>query len=64
MSPVWGHLVGVLILLMMATFIGIWIWVWLPRHKRTFDSLATLPMSDCDVSAADTIQAAGEEQRR
>ncbi|MBS0614779.1 MAG: cbb3-type cytochrome c oxidase subunit 3 [Proteobacteria bacterium] len=64
MSPAWGHLVGVLILLMMAAFIGIWIWVWLPHHKRTFDRLAILPMSDCSASPADAIQAIDEEEHR
>ncbi|MFO1466412.1 MAG: cbb3-type cytochrome c oxidase subunit 3 [Steroidobacteraceae bacterium] len=64
MSPAWGHLVGVLILLMMAAFIGIWIWVWLPHHKRTFDRLATLPMSDCSVAATDAIQTTDAQERR
>ena len=64
MTAAWGQVARIVTVVMMLLFVGIWIWVWLPRHKRTFDSLATLPMSDCDVSAADTIQAAGEEQRR
>lgn len=48
MNPVWGHVAGVFIVLMMATFTGIWIWAWLPRHKRTFGELARLPMQDED----------------
>jgi cytochrome c oxidase cbb3-type subunit 4 len=48
MNPVWGHVAGVFIVLMMVTFIGIWIWAWLPRHKRAFGDLASLPMQDED----------------
>ena len=48
MNPVWGHVAGVFIVLMMVTFIGIWIWAWLPRHQRTFGELASLPMQDED----------------
>lgn len=46
MNGIWGHLTGVLILLMMAAFIGIWIWVWNGRHKTKYDALARLPMQD------------------
>lgn len=46
MSSLWGHFVGVIILLLMAIFIGIWIWAWLPRHRAVFDRLANLPMQD------------------
>ena len=46
MSALWGHMVGVLILVMMTTFIGIWVWAWLPRHRRVFDELAEIPMLD------------------
>lgn len=48
MNPVWGHVAGVFIVLMMLAFIGIWIWAWLPRHKRSFGELARLPMRDRD----------------
>lgn len=46
MNELWGHLTGVLIVLMMLTFIGIWIWVWNGRHAEKFDALARLPMED------------------
>ncbi|HEY8329402.1 MAG TPA: CcoQ/FixQ family Cbb3-type cytochrome c oxidase assembly chaperone [Rhodanobacter sp.] len=46
MSPVWGHVAGVLILLMMFTFIGIWFWAWRRYHKPTFSRMARLPMED------------------
>ena len=51
MSPVWGHVVGVIIVLLMLTFIGVWLWAWLPHHKKAFDALARLPMRDDCVSA-------------
>ncbi len=45
-NPIWGHLTGVFILLMMFTFIGIWIWAWRKYHKPTFKRMARLPMED------------------
>lgn len=46
MSGLWGHMVGVVILLMMAVFIGIWVWAWRPRHRAVFDALSELPMRE------------------
>ena len=46
MSEWWGHFAGVITLVLMAVFIGIWIWAWRARHKRTFDRMARLPMED------------------
>jgi cytochrome c oxidase cbb3-type subunit 4 len=46
MSPVWGHIAGIVTAIVMLVFIGIWAWAWLPYHKRTFDALARLPMQD------------------
>ena len=46
MSPVWGHVAGALIVLMMVTFIGIWIWAWRKHHRPVFDQMAQLPMQD------------------
>jgi len=46
MSAWWGNLVGVLIVLMLASFIGIWVWAWNSRHKAKHDALARLPMED------------------
>ncbi|MEO7068213.1 MAG: cbb3-type cytochrome c oxidase subunit 3 [Rhodanobacter sp.] len=46
LSPIFGNLVGVFIVLMMVIFIGIWIWAWRKYHKRTFDRMAHLPMED------------------
>jgi len=45
MSPLWGHLAGIVTIVVMLAFIGIWVWAWLP-HKRDFDALAKLPMED------------------
>lgn len=46
MNPIWGHLAGVFILVLMIGFIGMWAWLWLPRHKPTFNALARLPLED------------------
>ncbi len=46
MSPTWGHIAGIVTVIVMLVFIGIWVWAWLPHHKRDFDALAKLPMED------------------
>ncbi len=56
MSGVFGHLVGVLILLLMSVFIGIWYWAWRPRHKPTFDALAEIPMHDGSAAPGESIE--------
>ena len=48
MNPIWGNIAGVMIVLMLVTFIGTWIWLWNSRHKKNFDALARLPMEDED----------------
>lgn len=58
MNPIWGPIAGAFIVAMMIAFIGIWVWVWLPRHKRTFDALARLPLED----EADAGVPAGERR--
>ncbi|HRP29262.1 MAG TPA: cbb3-type cytochrome c oxidase subunit 3 [Burkholderiaceae bacterium] len=60
MNPIWGTVAGIFIIVMMLTFIGIWIWAWLPRHKRSFDALARLPLEDDDDDGAGT---AGGDRR-
>ena len=37
MSELYGHFIGVVIVVIMLAFIGIWIWAWLPHHKNEFD---------------------------
>ena len=55
MNELWGHAVGIFILLMMLGFIGLWIWAWRPRHRATFDWLAQLPLEQDSVGQADTV---------
>lgn len=59
MSPFWGDAVGVFILIMMATFIGIWVWAWRPRHDSNFRRMARLPM-ECEVVEQRTHREGGE----
>ena len=49
MNAAWGQVAGVVTLTLMLVFIAIWIWAWRPRHRREFDALARLPMSDAGV---------------
>ena len=46
MSPFWGHLTGVVTVLLMLIFIGIWIWAWRKRHRSAFKRMSELPMED------------------
>jgi cytochrome c oxidase cbb3-type subunit IV len=46
MNAIWGHAVGVVIVLLLLVFSGVWLWAWLPYHKNAFDALARLPMGD------------------
>ena len=46
MSPLWGQVAGIITVIVMLAFIGIWAWAWLPYHKPEFDVLAKLPMED------------------
>ncbi len=64
MSPLWGHANGVLIVLMMTAFIGIWVWAWLPYHARTFGRLARLPMEDLTAPEDDSIPPTDAEDGR
>ena len=60
MNPVWGHIAGVFIVVMLVTFIGIWIWAWRKRHKTTFDRMARLPLEQDEKPESDV----DEEDRR
>ncbi len=53
MNPIWGHIAGVFIVLMMTTFIGIWIWAWRKKHKPVFDRMARLPLELDEVPDTD-----------
>ena len=35
MNEIWGHVIGVITLVLMLIFIGIWVWAWRPSHRRT-----------------------------
>ena len=61
MNPLWGHGIGVVIVLLMMVFIGTWIWAWLPRHVRTFEKLAQIPMED-PVFQAREASSEGEQR--
>ncbi|MBX3690039.1 cbb3-type cytochrome c oxidase subunit 3 [Dokdonella sp.] len=50
LSPFWGNLAGVVTVVTMLSFIGIWIWVWNGRHKQKYDALARIPMDDEEQS--------------
>ena len=61
MSPLWGHLAGIITVLVMLAFIGIWIWAWLPHHKPKFDALAELAdaKTEKDRAMSDVLVGAG-----
>lgn len=46
MNPLWGHAAGVITVLLMVLFIGIWVWAWRKKHRQAFDRMARLPMED------------------
>ena len=51
MSPAWGFVAGVITATLMLFFAGVWVWAWLPRHRRSFDALARIPMEDQRAAA-------------
>lgn len=59
MSPIWGHAIGVVIVLLLLVVSGVWLWAWLPYHKQAFDALARLPMRD-----GDALDPTSEDHRR
>lgn len=65
MSALWGHAIGVMITVMMLSFITLWVWLWRARHKPLFKRMAILPMED-PVSPANVTpgnrHGDGEEQ--
>lgn len=60
MIEYWGHMLGVISLVLMALFIGIWIWAWRPRHKETFNRMARVPLERDDRPAAGDDDATDE----
>jgi len=45
-NETWGNIIGVVTLVSMLTFIGIWIWAWQKRHRKVFKHLSEIPMED------------------
>jgi len=45
-AVVWGNLIGVVTVLTMAVFIGIWVWAWGKRHRKVFRRMSEIPMED------------------
>jgi len=43
-----GTVHGIYTLLFMFAFIVMGVWVYLPRRKKTYDEVASLPLSDTD----------------
>lgn len=64
MNPVWGHITGVVTVVLMLTFIGIWIWAWRKRHRETFQRMSKIPLEDSPVEASDETQRSSREQQR
>ncbi len=48
MSELWGNIVGIIIVILLVSFLATWVWVWNKRHKAKYDALARLPMEDED----------------
>ena len=62
MSELWGHLTGVIIVVIMVAFICIWAWACSSHHKNAFSRMASLPMED-DADDAQAARACkGDEQ--
>ncbi len=59
----WGHVFGVVTVVLMIVFVGIWYWAWRPRHRRTFERLATMPLEDLTHDKPDAA-AHGHAARR
>jgi cytochrome c oxidase cbb3-type subunit 4 len=51
-TPLWGHVVGAVTVVLLLVFVAIWAWAWLPRHSRRFDELARMPMLDANAPAS------------
>jgi cytochrome c oxidase cbb3-type subunit IV len=45
-SPVWGHVAGIVTVVLMVLFIGIWVWAWGKRHRANFRRMSRLPLED------------------
>lgn len=59
----WGHAIGVITLILLVAFIGVWVWAWLPRHRRVFDRMARLPLENDEAPADGRPDEDGHESR-
>lgn len=48
-----GLLSGIVTIVLMLIFLGIWFWAWRPRHRRTFERLARMPLEDLDPNSTE-----------
>ena len=46
MNGFYGHFLGVITVLIMLSFIGIWVWAWSPHHREKFSELARMPLDE------------------
>lgn len=60
MMDYWGHVVGVITVVLLVAFIGVWIWAWLPRHRAVFNRMARVPL-DRDEAPPQTRETADSE---
>ncbi len=63
-SVVWGNLIGIVTVLTMATFLGIWVWAWGKRHRKVFKRMSEIPMEDPPEGPVPPAPAAGDEPTR
>ncbi len=40
---------GIILVLLMGAFIGLWIWAWSSKRKSDFEEAASLPLEDEDL---------------
>jgi cytochrome c oxidase cbb3-type subunit 4 len=63
MNPVWGHIIGVVTVVLMLIFIGIWIWAWRKRHRETFQRMSEIPLEDSPIELPDHATESTKEQQ-
>ncbi|MEO7073384.1 MAG: cbb3-type cytochrome c oxidase subunit 3 [Rhodanobacter sp.] len=54
-AAMWGNLIGVVTVLTMAVFIGIWVWAWGKRHRKVFKRMSEIPMEDPPEGPAPSV---------
>jgi len=64
MGGYWGHAIGVITLLLLIAFIGVWAWAWLPRHRQVFDRMSRLPLEDDEAPGNEHDEDGGKTRVR